>query len=46
MQAICFMFQGKLKYQEHRTKGFENMRAAFYGMLKGENTGKAIVTSD
>ncbi|XP_062984604.1 prostaglandin reductase 1 [Elgaria multicarinata webbii] len=35
--------EGKIKYHEHITKGFENMPAAFMGMLKGENTGKAVV---
>ncbi|KAF7244704.1 Prostaglandin reductase 1 [Varanus komodoensis] len=35
--------EGKIKCHEHVTKGFENMPAAFMGMLKGENTGKAIV---
>ncbi|MEQ2253427.1 Prostaglandin reductase 1 [Ilyodon furcidens] len=36
--------EGKLKYREHVTRGFENMPAAFMGMLHGENTGKAIIT--
>ncbi|KAK5604742.1 Prostaglandin reductase 1 [Crenichthys baileyi] len=36
--------EGKLKYYEHVTRGFENMPAAFMGMLHGENTGKAIIT--
>eukprot|EP00066_Takifugu_rubripes_P010636 XP_003978615.1 PREDICTED: prostaglandin reductase 1 [Takifugu rubripes] len=35
--------EGKLQSREHVTKGFENMPAAFMGMLRGENTGKAIV---
>ena len=35
--------QGKLQSREHVTKGFENMPAAFMGMLRGENTGKAII---
>ncbi|XP_061487817.1 prostaglandin reductase 1 [Rhineura floridana] len=35
--------QGKIKCPEHVTEGFENMPAAFMGMLKGENIGKAIV---
>lgn len=34
---------GKVQYQETRTKGFENMPKAFIGMLRGENTGKALV---
>ena len=35
--------QGKLVPREHVTKGFENMREAFYGLFKGENIGNAIV---
>lgn len=35
--------EGKLKYREHVTKGFENMRQALYEMLQGKNTGKAVV---
>ncbi|XP_069486946.1 prostaglandin reductase 1 [Ambystoma mexicanum] len=42
-QLITWVLEGKLKYREHITKGFENMPAAFMGMLKGENTGKAII---
>lgn len=34
---------GKLKYKETVTKGFDQMFEAFAGMLRGENTGKAIV---
>lgn len=35
--------QGKIQYHEYITEGFENMPAAFMGMLKGDNLGKAIV---
>ncbi|KAK9408082.1 prostaglandin reductase 1 [Crotalus adamanteus] len=35
--------EGKIKYREDITKGFENMPAVFMGMLKGDNFGKAIV---
>ncbi|KAG5684868.1 hypothetical protein PVAND_014078 [Polypedilum vanderplanki] len=35
--------EGKIKYKETITEGFENMPAAFIDMLRGENTGKAIV---
>lgn len=35
--------QGKLRYNETITEGFENMFSAFSGMMKGENLGKAIV---
>ena len=34
---------GKLKYRETVTEGFENMFDAFVGMLNGNNIGKAIV---
>lgn len=41
---ICYCFDtGKIQYHEHITEGFENMPAAFMGLLKGENLGKAIV---
>jgi prostaglandin reductase 1 len=35
--------QGKLKYREDIVDGFENMRTAFYGMLRGNYTGKVLV---
>ncbi|XP_062512869.1 prostaglandin reductase 1-like [Corticium candelabrum] len=35
--------EGKLKWREHVTDGFENMPKAFIAMLKGANIGKAIV---
>lgn len=35
--------EGKLKYPETVTEGFENMFDAFSGMMRGENYGKAIV---
>ncbi|KAJ8951567.1 hypothetical protein NQ318_020443 [Aromia moschata] len=35
--------EGKLKYRETVTEGFENMFEAFTDMLKGVNFGKAIV---
>ncbi|KAK3567707.1 hypothetical protein QTP86_021631 [Hemibagrus guttatus] len=38
-----FLLQGKLQCREHVTVGFENMPAAFKGLLQGENIGKAIV---
>lgn len=42
-KLLKWVKEGKLKFQEHITKGFENMPAAFMGMLKGDNIGKAIV---
>lgn len=35
--------EGKIKYHETVTDGFENMPQAFIDMLQGKNTGKAIV---
>ncbi|KAJ6669456.1 hypothetical protein lerEdw1_000004 [Lerista edwardsae] len=42
-QLLKWVEEGKLKCHEHVTKGFENMPAAFMGMLKGDNIGKAVV---
>lgn len=35
--------EGKIKYKEHVTEGFEKMPDAFMGLFEGRNTGKAIV---
>ncbi|UOG76466.1 NADP-dependent oxidoreductase [Hymenobacter tibetensis] len=35
--------QGKLKFEETITEGFNQIPAAFLGLFKGENTGKAVV---
>ena len=35
--------EGKIKYQETVTEGFLNTPQAFFDMLDGKNTGKAIV---
>lgn len=35
--------EGKLKYHETITDGFENMPIALINMLQGQNFGKAIV---
>ncbi|XP_056375462.1 prostaglandin reductase 1-like [Hyla sarda] len=42
-QLLQWVLEGKVKYHEHITKGFENMPTGFMGMLNGENTGKAII---
>ncbi|XP_053321827.1 prostaglandin reductase 1-like [Spea bombifrons] len=42
-QLLEWVVEGKLKYHEHVTNGFENMPAGFIGMLKGENIGKAVI---
>jgi len=42
-QNLHWAREGKLKYMETVTEGFENMTNAFIEMLEGKNTGKAIV---
>jgi NADPH-dependent curcumin reductase CurA len=38
-----WLADGKLRYREDVTEGLENAPAAFIGMLRGENRGKALV---
>ncbi|CAH1785498.1 unnamed protein product [Owenia fusiformis] len=45
MQMIEWIKEGKVKVREHVTYGFEKMPEAFMGMLRGENTGKAVVAA-
>nr|CAD7403338.1 unnamed protein product [Timema cristinae] len=42
-QLVQWTKEGKLKYHETVTEGFENTPKAFISMLKGENLGKAVV---
>ncbi len=35
--------EGKIKYEDTVTEGFENIPRAFLGLFKGENTGKQLV---
>ncbi|CAJ1086010.1 prostaglandin reductase 1 [Xyrichtys novacula] len=42
-RLMGWLKEGKLKSREHVTKGFENMPAAFMGLLQGDNIGKAVV---
>ncbi|XP_047433536.1 prostaglandin reductase 1 [Mugil cephalus] len=42
-KLMTWVKEGKLKTREHITKGFDNMPAAFMGLLKGDNIGKAII---
>ena len=35
--------EGKIRWREDVTEGLENAPAAFMGMLRGENRGKALV---
>lgn len=43
LQNLEWIKQGKLKYKETVTEGFENMFNAFVDMLQGGNVGKAVV---
>ena len=43
MLLLVFYVQGKLKYEETVTVGFDNMFEAFLGLFTGANTGKAVV---
>ncbi|XP_075978191.1 prostaglandin reductase 1-like [Anticarsia gemmatalis] len=40
---LSWLREGKLKYQEKIYHGFDNMVDALVGILRGENTGKAVV---
>ena len=42
-QMAKWIHDGKIKYHETITLGFENTPKAFIGMLRGKNTGKAVV---
>ncbi|XP_037080093.1 LOW QUALITY PROTEIN: prostaglandin reductase 1-like [Pollicipes pollicipes] len=42
-QMAAWIRDGKIKVQETVTDGFQKMPQAFMGMLKGQNTGKAII---
>lgn len=42
-QLLKWVQEGKLKYRETVTQGFENMPKAFIDLYKGANTGKAII---
>lgn len=40
---LKWLTEGKLKYEEKVYNGFDNMVEALVGILRGENTGKAVV---
>lgn len=42
-QLSKWIISGQLKYRETISDGFESLPKAFIGMLRGENTGKALV---
>lgn len=42
-QNLRWIREGKLKYRETITEGFENVPSTFIGLFHGNNVGKAIV---
>ena len=42
-QMLKWIQEGKIKYYETTTVGFENTPDAFLKMLRGNNSGKAVV---
>lgn len=45
-QILKWIQEDKIKYHETVTEGFENMPTALIEMLRGSNTGKAVVKSN
>jgi NADPH-dependent curcumin reductase CurA len=43
-EVSAWVRSGELKYRETKAEGVENTLDAFLGMLRGENTGKTLVT--
>ncbi|NWJ50969.1 MAG: NADP-dependent oxidoreductase [Bacteroidetes bacterium] len=43
LQLAKWLSDGKLKYQQTITSGFENLPQAFIGLFEGKNTGKSLV---
>lgn len=42
-QMLKWIQEGKIKFKETVTEGFENMPKAFIDMMNGKNTGKAVI---
>ncbi|KAF2367759.1 Alcohol dehydrogenase C-terminal [Trinorchestia longiramus] len=42
-QLVKWIKEGKLKYEETVTEGFENVPKTFIGLFQGENMGKAVI---
>ncbi|PVD24192.1 hypothetical protein C0Q70_14662 [Pomacea canaliculata] len=42
-KMLQWVREGKLKYKESITEGFDNMPSAFISLFRGGNTGKAVV---
>lgn len=45
-EILKWIQEGKIKYHETVTEGFEKTPIAFIEMLRGSNTGKAVVKSN
>jgi NADPH-dependent curcumin reductase CurA len=43
LRLAHWVAEGKIRWREDVTEGLENAPAAFMGMLRGENRGKALV---
>jgi NADPH:quinone reductase len=42
-ELVSWLKAGKLQYEEHIVEGFDQLPQAFFGLFKGENTGKQLV---
>ncbi|PKV75789.1 NADP-dependent oxidoreductase [Pontibacter ramchanderi] len=42
-EMVSWLKAGKLQYEEHIVEGFDQLPQAFFGLFKGENTGKLLV---
>jgi NADPH:quinone reductase len=42
-ELVSWLKAGKLQYEEHVVEGFDQLPQAFFGLFKGENTGKLLV---
>ncbi|WP_299985583.1 NADP-dependent oxidoreductase [uncultured Pontibacter sp.] len=42
-EMVGWLKAGKLEYEEHIVEGFDQLPQAFFGLFRGENTGKLLV---
>lgn len=42
-EMVSWVKAGKLQYEEHIVEGFDQLPQAFFGLFRGENTGKLLV---
>ncbi|MBF8965139.1 NADP-dependent oxidoreductase [Pontibacter sp. FD36] len=42
-EMVGWLKAGKLQYEEHILEGFDQLPQAFFGLFRGENTGKLLV---